>query len=158
MVRVGNWVLSDNRVAVIAGVALLLAVAGIFMISRLTQASPAGSTSNNSQVMKTSGSLNTQTSQTTVNDDSSAPAEEFLNESPGQASSQTSNNTKVTVNGQNIPIPENGSVNQTINNNGSTTTVNVDNRSSSSGTVGSSTNRSSSSVNVRVQSTQKGSL
>ena len=157
MVRVGNWALSDNRVVVIAGVAFLLAVAGVFMISRLTQASPAGSTSN-SQVMKTSGSLNTQTSQTTVNDDSSAPAEEFLDESPGQVSSQTSNSTKVTVNGQNIPIPENGSVSQTINSNGSTTTVNVDNRSSSSGTVGSSTNRSSSSVNVRVQSTQKGSL
>lgn len=157
MIRFGNWVVSDNRVATIAGLVFLLAVAGIFIVSRLTQASPAAITPA-SQVMKTDSLSNTQTSQTTVDDNSSAEAEEFLNESSGSLSGQTSNHTSVTVNGQSLPIPENGSVSQTINDNGSTTTVRVDNQSSSTGGAGSSTNRSQSSVNVRVHSTQKGSL
>lgn len=158
MVRFVNWEISDNRAAGIAGIIFLLAVAGVFMVSRITQASPAGEALNNSGVIKQSDLSNTQTSRSTVNDNSSAAAEESLDDSSGQASSQTSTTTSVTVNGQNIPVPENGRVSQTLNTNNGTTTVNVDNQSSSTGSAGSSTNRTKSSVNVRVNSTERRSL
>lgn len=62
--------------------------------------------------------------------------------------SSNSSSVKVNVNGQNIPVPENGSVNQTINSDGQTTNVSVTNQSSSSN--GSASN--SSTVNINSNS------
>lgn len=83
---------------------------------------------------------------------SSLPAQSSSADTSAVASSGTDppasrNQTSVTINGQNIPIPSSGNIAKTVTNGSDTTTVNVSNSSSS--TTSSSTNSSSSHIDVQ---------
>jgi hypothetical protein len=145
MLRYGSLVLSNTKAVIIVGLVIMLAVAALFISRQFTSAS-AGSDSG-VQVIR---SINTSASDT----DSPATGVEFLNPVPD---SNNSTQTSVTVNGQAIEVPQNGSVTQTIENDGNTATVNIqsENQSSSTGT-GTNTNHSSVHVNVRSHSSSQG--
>ena len=70
-----------------------------------------------------------------------------LNNQPLSDSGQPNASTNVMVNGQSIPVPNNGSVSRTITNGNGTTQVDISNHSSSSGT-----NNSSTSTNLSINS------
>lgn len=77
---------------------------------------------------------------------SSLPSEEFLNSTSfSQSSSQMPVHTNVTVNGQTIPVPQNGNVTRTIEDQTGTTKVNVNSQTGST-----ASNNSNSSVNINV--------
>ena len=91
------------------------------------------------------------------NGNSPSPAERSLtptqspasqNASNGAPSGTGTNNTRVTVNGQNIPVPADGNLHQTIQSGDSTTELNL-----SSGGTG----NSSSSTNITIQSNSSSS-
>jgi hypothetical protein len=87
---------------------------------------------------------------------SAAQASEESSAAAGGSSdsgSSSSSHTSLTVNGRNIPIPQNGSVSQTIDNGDSTTTINAQTSSNSEQTSqGSAHNTSHTSLNVHVNS------
>jgi len=104
-----------------------------------------------------SHTLNLSTIHKSSADSSTLGTESASNNS--QASS--SSNTTLKVNGENIPLPQNGAVNRTITDeNGTTTTINAQRSesSSSSNSAGQASNSSSSSVQVNVNSTSGGGL
>lgn len=70
-----------------------------------------------------------------------------LNNQPLSDSGMPNASTNVMVNGQSIPVPNNGSVSRTITNGNGTTQVDISNHSSSSGT-----NNSSTSTNLSINS------
>ena len=71
----------------------------------------------------------------------------YLNNQPLSESGLPDVSTNVMVNGQPIPLPNNGSVSRTITNGNGTTQVEISNNSSSSGT-----NNSSTSTNLSINS------
>jgi hypothetical protein len=81
--------------------------------------------------------------------ESLAPAEDSLDSAAAEQTLNTSNtSSSLTVNGQDIPLPQNGQVNQTLSDGGTTTTVNA----SSSSSGGGNTNHSSLNINVHSRS------
>ncbi len=72
-----------------------------------------------------------------------------LNNQPLSGSGQPDVSTNVMVNGQSIPVPNNGSISRTFTNGNGTTQVEITNNSSSSGTSNSS---SSTSTNLSINS------
>jgi hypothetical protein len=135
----------NNRSTILFCLAVLLFIASLAAAHQINAAiSP---TANGSTSLKQ-----------TINSDSSAPAEGFSNSDtdPQRSSdSQQSSRTSVTVNGQSIPVPENGSYSQTIkNDDGSTTTINSQSSHTQSNTATNSqvNSSNSSSINVQVNS------
>jgi hypothetical protein len=63
--------------------------------------------------------------------------------------------TSLTVNGQPVPVPENGHIEQTFSDGSQSTTIQVDNQSHQSASGGSSSNTSSSSVNTQSNTTNE---
>jgi ABC-type phosphate transport system substrate-binding protein len=145
MVRLGNLAMLNIKTVAIFGLVVLL-IAVSLALRQLTAAAPSN---NHAQTIQTTG-VTTSSSNDSTN--SPASAGESLNNSPAQTNS---NKTQVTVNGQSIPVPQNGSVSQTIDNNGSTTTVNVQSQHASQGGA-SNTNSSSVSVDVNSSSSSSG--
>lgn len=90
-----------------------------------------------------------QPSQSTTN----SPAEDSNSaapSAPGSASNQSNNDIDVNVNGQDIPVPENGTTHRTVtSSDGSHTSVDITSNSSSSG---SAANKSTTSFNLDVTS------
>lgn len=148
----GNW--ANNRTAIEVAILVLLVVASLFIIRHFNHRAQAASlsTSNNGSVHSLNISATNQASGSDTQD-SSAPAEESFVSGQNASSSHTS----LTVNGQNIPLPENGSISQFVpSDNGSTTQVNASSSSSSSSSSGAvsgqATNSSQTSVNINVSS------
>jgi hypothetical protein len=142
MFRFGGLVLPNSKTAVLAAVSLLLAIAGIAAVRQLTsaQAAPASGPSIIHSVDLSSSPASTNNS----------PAQP-IDTNQGANSSQTS----VTVNGQSVDVPENGSTSQTIQSDGGSTTVNVQSSHSSTRTgQAGNTNRSSLNVNVHSSSSE----
>lgn len=152
MGRIFDLSVLTNRVALETAVLVVLALGAVFILHNLHHVSAASSNS---------GSANLSSRQdpafpSDVNQSSVQPEDSL---DSGQNSN--SNNTRITVNGQDIAVPPNGSLNQTLTDGSTTTTVNAQNRSSSSSSSGRITNSNSSSVNVSVNSrhsTEGGSL
>src|SRR6266576_455950 len=111
MFRFWGLVLPNSK-ATLAAVGILLAVAA-FAIAR--QLSSAQTSPNNSPQIVHSVNLPFLSNSST---DSSDPAADIK-----QGSNTNSSQTSVTVNGQSIDVPDNGSVNQTIQTGGGTATV-----------------------------------
>ena len=98
--------------------------------------------------------------------DTSAPADTPQQPTTNQLSaepavgqdSSSSSSTNVTINGQAVPVPENGSYHHESSSDGSHTSVNVENhqsQSSTSGSGGSVSNHASSNVNIQVRSNSR---
>ena len=68
--------------------------------------------------------------------------------------SQNSSQSSVTVNGETVTAPSNGSVHRTVIQNGQTTQIDMENRSTQTTTATGASNSSSSSVNVSSNSNQ----
>jgi hypothetical protein len=115
----------------------------------VTQANQAGSPAESSaQTTITSERFDaTAAMQTNPSSDQSNNSNPGPNTSSSKSSSSTSQHTSVTVNGQDIPVPENGSTQRTFTSDGGQTSVSVNSSSN-----GNATNSSSSSLNVQVQS------
>jgi hypothetical protein len=81
-------------------------------------------------------------------------AGESFGSSETSQSSGSSTHTSLNVNGQDIPLPANGSVNRTITNGDTTTTITADTSSSSSAdsAQGQASSSNNSSVDVRINS------
>lgn len=148
----GNW--ANNRTAIEVAILVLLVVASLFIIRHFNHHAQAASlsTGNNGSVHSLNISATNQTSGSDTQD-SSAPAEESFVSGQSTGNSRTS----LTVNGQNIPLPENGSISQSVpNDNGGTTQVNASSSSSSSSSSGAisgqATNSNQTSVNINVSS------
>lgn len=71
---------------------------------------------------------------------------------PAAGSSSSSSHTQVSVNGQNIDVPENGSVKKIMTDGITQTTVNVDSSSSSTANSGTVANNSNLSINLTSNS------
>jgi hypothetical protein len=139
MVRLADVSFPHTKVAALATLLVLLALAGAGIAKQFSQTAPVNTLG--PQIIKTSKSP------LDVQNVPSAPADSLSVSAQSQNSSQTSLN----VNGQQIDVPDNGTVSQTIENQNGTTTVNVNSNSTKS-TTGTGTNTSRSSVNVHVSS------
>jgi hypothetical protein len=137
MFRFGGLVLPNSKTAVLAAVSLLLAIAGIAAVRQLTSAQAAPASGAN-----VIHSINLSSSPASTNNSPAQP----IDTNQGGNSSQTS----VTVNGQSIDVPQNGSVSRTMESDGGMTTVDV--QSSNHSTTSQAGNTNNSSVNVRVRS------
>jgi hypothetical protein len=150
MGRVFDASILTNRAVIETAVLVVLTLAAVLILHNLHHVSAAntGSGTNLSAQNTTSSSTSNQSS---VQPEGSSDS--------GQATN--SNHTRITVNGQDIQVPQNGSVNQTMTDGNTTTTVNAQSSSSSSDSQGQATNSNKSSVNVQVNShssNQGGSL
>ena len=143
MVRIAGLINSNTKAA------LLVSLLAIVFAGGLTIAHQFGVQANSSATTHPATIQVTNHSDTSAEPSSSD--EGFINnDSSTDSSSTSSTNTSVIVNGQSIPVPQNGSVSQTITSDGTTTDVNVQSQNSS--TVGQAGNSNHSSVNVNVQS------
>lgn len=148
----GNW--DNNRTAIEIAVLVLLVVASLFIVRHFNHHAQAASlsTDNSGSVHSLNISATNQTSGSDTQDSSASAEESFVS---GQNASNS--RTNLTVNGQNIPLPENGSVSQSVpNGNGGATQVTASSSSSSSSSSGAvsgqATNSTQSSVNINVSS------
>jgi len=73
-------------------------------------------------------------------------------EQSGDASNQSQSTTTVTINGQQVAVPANGEVHQTINGANSQTNISVQSNHSSTSSGNSASNTNNSSVNMNVTS------
>jgi hypothetical protein len=145
MVRVAGLVLSNAKALIL--LALLAAlIAGGLTLSRQLGASATG----------TPGTPRTPSVIPVTNNSAASPGpssddEGFIHTNVSSASNNGSGTASVTVNGQSVTVPKNGSTSQMIDNgNGTSTTVHI--QSHNSQAQGSAGNSSHSSVNVNVYS------
>lgn len=142
-----------KRPAYIAA-AFLVALVTVFAVFRIVNAEGTTTPANSNIMSKTTIESTTKTDSTSAEETPQAVAE------GGQEAMQTSDNqnqssstqTNVTVNGQKVDVPQNGSVSKTIQSEDGKTTVNVTS-SSNSTTSGSNT---SNSLNVSTFSNSAG--
>jgi hypothetical protein len=130
----------NTKVIILVGVLAMIVVANSLISRQVSQAtsSPQGNKS-----VKSSGFSGTNS--VASPQESSAPTEDFSGQN---SSGQNSSQTNITVNGQNIQLPDNGEVHQTMTYGNTTTTVDAQ----SSSSQGQASNTSSSSINVTVNS------
>lgn len=126
---------------ILAGLAVV-ALAGFLIIRHALQAGATAPSATHT--------LHFSTNQKSSADSSAAGPES----APDSNQAANSSNTSLKVNGQNIPLPQNGTVSQTLtDDNGTTTTIDAQHsESSSSSTSGQTSTNSSSTVNVNVNS------
>jgi hypothetical protein len=140
----------------VAAVFLVALTGALIFAKNIVMASQSRSTvfdTSNNTVAGSTATTQTQQGETTVN---------TANQNTGStgshaagSSSESNTSTNVTVNNQQIPVPENGSVSKTIQNSDGSTTVNVSSNNVSNGDSNSSSTTSTS-LNVST-STQSGS-
>jgi hypothetical protein len=131
-----------NRAVVETAVLVVLALTAALVLHNLHHVSAANTGSTNLSATPGPSPF--------VNNQSSVPAE------GSSGSAQNTNQTRVTVNGQVIDVPQNGSFNRTITDGSTTTTVNAQSSNSSSTSQGGVSNSNNSSVNVNVNSHTEG--
>lgn len=148
-----------RRPAVMAAV-FLIALVLVLGLTRLVAANDPKAPIANSAVNKTTVELESQSTTSTTEDVSEEPqvagqgGVTTMTTAPENNDTQATSQTQssVTVNGQQIEVPENGSVTRTVESSDGTTTVNISNSSSNTNS-GSST---SSSLNVSTFSQPSG--
>jgi len=138
--RVFAWSASTLALVIVPAVALAWSASANGGATRLE-------TSSSKPIIKVNGqstgddSLNPKTSE-------SGSATDTDGSSSSTGTTQNSNSTNITVNDQAIPIPSNGSVDQTITSDGQTTHISAQNHTSSTG----SHNNTSTNVNIHSSS------
>lgn len=141
MVRALGEIVSNKNLVEIMIMAALT-IAGIFIVRQFQQVSAASA--------GRTQSLNiTSPAKTASTDSSSADTSEPAN---ADSSANNSSHTSLSVNGQPIEIPENGSVSQTVVTDNGTATVNAQSSKTSTTSQGGASNTTSSSVNINVRS------
>jgi hypothetical protein len=145
MSRVLNASVLVNKSLVEAAVLALLVIAALLLVHQMHQVSAADANPAVHSLVKPGISVQS------IQSAQSSTAEDSFNSDSSSADAGSANSgsahTSVTINGQTVPVPQNGTVSRTIQNQNGTTKVEVD--SSSTGT---SANSSNSSVNVQVDS------
>lgn len=144
MSGITNLSRSGNMAILEAAILLVLALAAILIIHKFQRVSAVSTGNQKHSVLLNTGN------NTALSNDSSP-----VNSGPAESSS--SNTTKVTVNGQSIPVPQNGATSQTVENeDGGTSRVETTNQQSSSNESGTATNHSSTTINVHSSSKKGG--
>jgi len=133
MARAFDGIIPLNK-PLIAAAILLVVIAGLLLIRQVRQTVADNGPTPPAASVQTS-IHSPQASESSINEDS-------LNSTPSNQSSGSSNHSSLSVNGQDIPLPANGSINQTLVQGDTTTTINAQRQSGSN----------SSSLKVQVNS------
>lgn len=145
MDRIAGLDLSNSKITV--GLILVISIAALVVIRQTSQAAH--------PVINSHQSAQSVNSNAVVNDSFSSASVGTEPASGASQDNQSASNTKVTVNGQDIAVPDNGEVHQTISDGNTTTTIDAQASSSSSASAGQASNSNSSSLNVNVNSSSR---
>jgi hypothetical protein len=140
MGRIFDVSMLTNRAVIETAVLVILTLAAVLVLHNLHHVSAANS----------GPAVSTGQAPASLPDSAQSSVQSGAPSNSGQNSNTA--NTRVTVNGQVIDVPQNGSLNQTVTDGNTTTTVNAQNSSSSSSSAGQSINTNHSSLNVHVNS------
>ena len=124
---------------------LMVTVVSVVMVGAVTSYALATSDSNSSRIQPSSQQA--ETARTLPQ-----PTNQQKFESEAGQQGAVTNNTTVTVNGQNIDVPENGSYSETTRDGDSRTDVKVESSNTSNSTGNSSSSNSSVNLNVTTES------
>jgi len=130
-----------------AAILAVVIIAALLIVRQLHQAGAASDSAVHS--------LSAQTAVPASQTPESSSAVDTINSSLSSDGSGSTTNTSLSVNGQDIALPANGTVNQTLTDGSTTTTINAQTSTVSSGGQGQASSSNSSSVNIRVNSTSK---
>lgn len=153
-------VLSQRAVSAITLRRVGLSIAGTFAFAGAVAALNANSPAENPSAQPTSHTAAQANQSSTATNDSndSTPAADSHSSSSTSFSSTTTNgvtNTHLNVNGQDIPVPANGSTQQTVTNGTTQTTINASTSTTGQGAA-SNTNSTNFSVNITNNSSASG--
>lgn len=114
--------------------AFLVALVTVFAVLRIVKADGTGTPVNSNVMSKTTIESTTKAGQATAEETPQAVAEgdQGTMTTPDSENQSSSTQTNVTVNGQKVDVPQNGSVSKTIESGDGSTTVNITNSSISS--------------------------
>ena len=139
-----KFVGTKKNMLVSAGVASLVAVSLVAFTVVRTNASQNSSHSNNAVITTKTTVQDAVVSQPQEAADVSVQEEQPMTTQSSSNDSRSTSDTKVTINNENIPVPENGTVHRTIQNENGTTNVTVNTN------TGTTSNQSSSSTSMNV--------
>lgn len=142
MVKGAGLIFSNTKVTLLIGLLAVLLASGIILANKFS-ANVTKSSSDQSVTIPVKYPINSSA-------EPSSSDEGFVD----NGSTTNSSNTSVIVNGQSIDVPQNGNVNQTITNDGSTTT-HVEVQNSSSQSLSGTSNHSTLNVNVNSHSSSQ---
>lgn len=132
--------------------AFLVALVTVFAVLRIVKAEGTGTPVNSNVMSKTTIESTTKAGQATAEETPQAVAEgdQGTMTTPDSENQSSSTQTNVTVNGQKVDVPQNGSVSKTVQSEDGTTTVNITSSSTSN------SSNTSSSLNVSTFSNSAG--